>query len=96
MVAKAHDAVVEPVFVEEVEVGADIGWEGWFAAAEQYGPCEQVAFVDETCCESLSSQVRPTNGEVAGRCGLQFLDGSFVEVASRRVVVVDTSVSVVE
>ena len=77
-------------------MGADARRQGRFAAADDHGPDEQLAFVDQACCEGPGGQVRPADGEVAGGCGLQFLDGVGVEVGSRRVVAVDTSVRVVE
>jgi hypothetical protein len=69
------------VLVEELEVGAEARRQGRFAAADDHGPDEQLAFVDQTCCEGPGGQVRPADGEVAGGCGLQFLDGGGVEFA---------------
>src|SRR5262245_45119919 len=80
-VAEVDDAVVESALVEEFEVGADACGEGRLAAAEDHGPDEQLAFVDQACCEGLGGQVCPADGEVAGGCGLQFLDRGGVEVA---------------
>ena len=69
------------MLVEELEVGAGARRQGWFAAADDHGPDEQLAFVDQACCEGAGGQVGPADGEVAGGCGLQFLDGAGVEVA---------------
>lgn len=41
-----YDAVVESVLVEEFEVGADVRGQSWFAAADDDGPGEHLAFVD--------------------------------------------------
>ena len=79
-VAEVHDAVAESVLVKELEVGADARREGWLATAEDHGPDEQLALVDEAGLEGPSSEVRPADGEVAGGFGLQFSDGVGVEV----------------
>ena len=75
-----HDAVVESVLVEELEVGADACGEGRLAAAEEHGPDEELAFVDQVGLEGPGREVRSADGEVAGGCGLQLLDGVGVEV----------------
>jgi hypothetical protein len=80
VVAEVHDAVVESVLVEELEVGADAGREGRLAAAEEHGPDEELALVDQAGFEGPGGEVRPADGEVAGGFGLQFLDGVGVEV----------------
>ena len=65
-VAEMHDAVAESVLVKELEVGADARWEGWLAAAEDHGPDEELALVDQAGFEGLGGEVRPADGEVAG------------------------------
>src|SRR5829696_2867716 len=58
-VAEVYDAVVESVFVEEFEVGADARGQGRFAAADDHGPDEQLAFVDQACCHGPGARLAP-------------------------------------
>jgi len=75
-----YDAVAESVLVEELEVGADARREGRLATAEEHGPDEEPALVDQAGFEGPGGEVRPADGEVAGGCGLQFVDGVGVEL----------------
>lgn len=75
-----HDAVAESVIIEELEVGADARREGRLATAEDHGPDEELALVDQAGLEGPGREVRPADGKVAGGCGLQFLNGIGVEV----------------
>ena len=61
-----HDAVAESVLVDELEVGADACGEGRLATAEDHGPDEELALVDQAGFEGLGGEVRPADGEVAG------------------------------
>jgi hypothetical protein len=78
---------VESVLVEELEVGEEAHRQGRVAAADDHGPDEQLAFVDQTCCEGPGGQVRPADGEVAGGCGLRFLDDGGSKPRSRWAIV---------
>src|SRR5665213_633290 len=60
-VAKVYDAVAESVLVEEFEVGADARREGRLSAAEDHGPHEQLALVDEARIEGPRREVRPAD-----------------------------------
>ena len=80
-VAEVNDAVAESVLVEELEVGADARRERRLATAEDHGPNEEPALVDQAGFEGPSGEVRPADGEVRGGFGLQLLDGFGVEAA---------------
>jgi hypothetical protein len=54
-----HDAVAESVLVEELEVGADARRDGRLATAEDHGPDEELALVDQAGFEGLGSEARP-------------------------------------
>jgi hypothetical protein len=75
-----HDAVAESVLVEELEVGADARREGRLATADDHGPDEELALVDQAGFEGLGGEVRSADGEVAGGFSVQFFDGVVVEV----------------
>jgi hypothetical protein len=91
-----YDAVVESVLVEELEVRADARWQGRFAAADDYGPDEQLVFVDHACRQRLGGQVRPADGEVAVAAAFSSWTVAGSKSRSRWVPAVDTADRVVE
>ena len=76
-----YDAVSESALVEELEVGAHVGRQRRLAPADDHGPDEQLALVDQPGLESLRREVRTSYGEIAAGCGLQFVYRGGVEVA---------------
>ena len=58
-VAEVHDAVAKSVLVEELKVGADARRERRLATAEDHGPNEELALVDQAGFEGPGSEVRP-------------------------------------
>lgn len=64
-VAEVYDAVSESALIEELEVGAHAGRQPWLAPADDNGPDEQLALVDQPGLESLRREVRTSYGEIA-------------------------------
>jgi hypothetical protein len=80
-VAEVYDAVSESALIEELEVGAYAGRQPWLAPADDNGPHEQLALVDQPGLESLRREVGTSYGEIAAGRGLQFVYCGGVETA---------------
>jgi hypothetical protein len=80
-VAEVYDAVSESALGEELKVGAHAGRQPWLAPADDNGPDEQLALVDQPGLESLRREVRTSYGEIAADRGLQFVYRGGVETA---------------
>jgi hypothetical protein len=76
-----YDAVSESALVEELEVGAHAGRQPWLAPADDHGPDEQLALVNQPGLESLRREVGTSYGEIAAGHGLQFVYRGGVELA---------------
>jgi len=80
-VAEVYDAVSESALIEELKVGAHAGRQPWLAPADDNGPDEQLALVDQPGLESLRREVRTSYGEIAADRGLQLVYRGGVELA---------------
>jgi hypothetical protein len=91
-----YDAVCESVLIEELELGARIGWQRRVASAENHGPDEQLALVETPGLEGVRREVRTSDG----RSLLVAAFNSRMAVGSKwrssRVLAVDAVAGVVE
>jgi hypothetical protein len=67
------------VLVEQLELGADVRREGRLAVAEDRGPDEELALVDEARLEGPRREHRPADNDVVRGFGLQRSDRVGVE-----------------
>ena len=79
-VAEVHDAVAEPVLVDELQVDAQVGRQRGGAPTEDDWPDEQDQFVDQPSDESLGGQVRATDQQVPAGGDLEVGHRAGVEV----------------
>jgi hypothetical protein len=68
-----YDAVSESALIEQLEVCAYAGRQPRLAPADDYGPDEHLALVDQPGLESLRCEVRTSDGEIAADRGLQLV-----------------------
>lgn len=80
-VAEVYDAAFESALIKELKVRTHAGRQPWFAPADDNGPNEQLALVDQAGLESLRREVGTSDGEIAAGPGLQFLYRGGVETA---------------
>lgn len=59
------------MLVEQLEGAAHVGRQGRLAAADDVGPDEELALVDQAGREGLRREVRPADEEIAAGGGLQ-------------------------
>ena len=70
-VAEVDDAAAESVLVDELEIGAGVGWQCGVAPTEDDWPDEQGELVDQPGDESLCCEVRATDQQIPTGGGLQ-------------------------
>jgi hypothetical protein len=80
-VAEEYDAVSESALIEELEAGAHTGRQPWLAPADDNGPDQQLALIDQPGPESLRREVGTSYGEIAAGRGLQLVYCGGVETA---------------
>jgi hypothetical protein len=62
-------------------VGARVARKRLLARADDYGPDEQLTFIDEPGLESVRGKVRASHGEISGRGSLQVTDRVGLEIS---------------
>ena len=95
-VAEVYDASSESALIEELKVGAHAGRQPWLAPADDNGPDEQLALVDQPGLESLRREVGTSYGEIAAGRGFSSCTAAGSKRRSSRVSAVDTAARVVE
>jgi hypothetical protein len=80
-VAEVYDAVSESALIKEFEVSAYAGRQPRLAPADDHGPDEHLALVDQAGLESLRREIRTSYGEIAADRGLQLVNRSGAEMA---------------
>ena len=75
------DAAAESVLVDELEIGAGVGWQCGVAPTEDDWPDEQGELVDQPGDESLCCEVRATDQQIPTGGGLQVEYRAGLEVA---------------